>query len=205
MTSSAPGRPSWRGAVNGVLYTVQFHESLTRDLAADRAQMLLKQPLAGFTEEQQYDALREAVESGTDLTQLIPEPHSEQDFRQFLVLLIEELDALRPWPEPAFRALDVSRWDELGELTVIARLPVVVPRVEAKISTVFWKLDDLGKRAAVLRLTSSGAVVAFVAGWWPDSRNVALAAAPEHDPNAIIDELTTSTDLTSDLLTRIEN
>ena len=102
-------RESWRGAVNCVLYGAQFQEDLTSDLAARVAPGLIQKPLAGLTAEQQLMALSTAAESGNGLTNLIPEAHSEDEFRKFLGMVVDQMDALRPWPEPPYTELNITQ------------------------------------------------------------------------------------------------
>ena len=195
-------RESWRGAVNGVLYGVQFQETLTSDLAASVAPRLIKKPLAGLTAEQQITALRTAAESGSGLTNLIPEAHSEEDFRAFLWLVIDQMETLRPWPEPPYTELNTTQWSDFTDPVLIARFPKSTPKAEGKLGTIFWRLEDIGKRAAVLQL-KSGTVIALVARWWPESNTLALLTQGQQDPEAVITELIESTNLTTDDLERL--
>lgn len=188
---------SWRGAVNGVLYGVQFEEKLTNELASRMAPGLIRKPLAGRTAEGQYAELDTAVNVGTDLTKLIPDAHSEEKFRNFLSLLISQMDALRPWPEPPYTEINITQWSEFADPVLIARFPKSAPKVEHKIKTVFWRLEDIGVRAAVLGL-KSGTVVAFVDRWWPESNAIAVVTQGQQNPDAVITELTEATDLTTD-------
>ena len=195
-------RESWRGAVNGVLYGVQFQETLTSDLASSVAPRLIKKPLAGLTAEQQLAALSTAADSGSDLTKLIPEAHSEADFRAFLWLVIDQMETLRPWPEPPYTELNTTQWSDFTDPVLIARFPKSTPKAEGKLGTIFWRLEDIGKRAAVLQL-KSGTVIALVARWWPESNTLALLTQGQQDPEAVITELIESTNLTTDDLERL--
>lgn len=195
-------RESWRGAVNGVLYGVQFQDELTSDLASRMAQRFIRKPLAGLTAEGQYAELSTAAESGSDLTALIPDAHSEEEFRNFLSLLVDQMDALRPWPEPPYAEVNISQWGELTDPVLIARFPKSTPKAEEKIGTVFWRLEDIGKRAAVLQL-KSGTVVALVARWWPESNTIALLTQGQQDADAVLTELAEATYLTDGDLERL--
>ncbi len=195
-------RESWRGAINGVLYGVQFQDELTSDLAYHMAQRYIRKPLAGLTAEGQYAELSTAAESGSDLTKLIPEAHSEEEFRNFLWLVINQMDALRPWPEPPYTEVNITQWSEFTQPALIAHLPLNAAEAEEEVGTIFWRLEDIGKRAAVLQLKSS-AVVALVARWWPKSNTLALLTQGQQDPEAVITELIESTNLTTDDLERL--
>lgn len=195
-------REFWRGAVNGVLYGAQFQEELTSDLAARVAPGLIQKPLAGLTAEQQLTALSTAAESGNGLTNLIPEAHSEDDFRTFLWLVIDQMEKLRPWPEPPYTEVNITQWSDFTEPVLIARFPKSTPKAERKLGTIFWRLEDIGKRAAVLQLTSS-AMVAFVDRWWPESNAIAIVTDGQRDPEAVIAELIEATSLTADDIERL--
>ena len=190
-------REFWRGAVNGVLYGAQFQEELTSDLAARIAPGLIQKPLAGLTAEQQLTALSAAAESGNGLTDLIPEAHSEEDFRAFLWLVIDQMEKLRPWPEPPYTEVNTTQWSDFTDPVLIARLPMNAAEAEEEVGTIFWRLEDIGKRAAVLQL-KSGTVIALVARWWPESNTLALLTQGQQDPEAVVAELIEATSLTTD-------
>lgn len=104
--------PEWRGVNNGVLYSVQFAQELN-DAQVDRiARWLLGQPLWELTQQQEYDALAEALRSDAQLTKLIPEPHTENAYRDFLRRVLARLDQARPWPTAVPGAQHVA----MGEL-----------------------------------------------------------------------------------------
>lgn len=187
----------WRPVVNGILYSIKFQDQLTDELASRTAQEIVRHPLAGLSADDQYTALTTAVNTGEDLTKLEPEAHSEAAFRNFLTRVVEQLDALRPWPEPAYARLNLSRFSDLAEPNAIACIRLSTPKVEQKIEAPFGRLDDLGKRAAVLQL-SSGAVVALVARWWPESNTIAVVNQGQQDPGAVLTELIQVTALTPD-------
>lgn len=195
-------REFWRGAINGVLYGVQFQEALTSDLAASVAPRLITKPLAGMTAEQQLTALRTAAESGSGLTNLIPESHSEEDFRAFLWRVIDQMETLRPWPEPPYTEVNITQWSDFTNPVLIAHLPMNAAEAEEEVGTIFWKLEDIGKRAAVLQL-KSGVVMALVARWWPESNTLALLTQDQQDPEAVVAELIEATSLTTDDIERL--
>lgn len=185
----------WRPVVNGVLYSLQFREQLDNELAAHMAQRLIREPLAGLTAEQQHEALTAAVETGIELTRRHPE-HPEDEVRRFLVDVLAEMDALRPWPEPPFEQIRLYRWaDYSDEPVLIARLRISSAKTEHLVGVVLGNLSDIAKDGAFLRL-KSGTVIALVARWWPDSNNVAvLTQGPCENPAAVVQELIESTEL----------
>lgn len=175
----------WRPVVNGLLHSVQFRERLDADYAAEVAQHLIARPIVGISAERQYAALAYAVESGTDLTRLTPDAHDEADFRAFISMIVERMDALRPWPAKPFEKVPMLRWSEFSGPVLIGRLAVMSMVVERKLRMGFVRLADTGQRCLVLRL-SSGALVALVAGWWPGSRDIAVLAQNDEDPETVI-------------------
>lgn len=187
----------WRPVVNGILYSIKFHDQLTDEIVEHTAREIIRNPLAGLSAEDQYTALAEAVTSGEDLTKLEPEAHTENAFRDFLARLVAQLDAFRPWPEPAYERLDVSRFSDLANPVVIARLPMSAAKAEQKSGATFGRLEDIGKRAAVLRV-NSGTVVALVARWWPESNTIAVITQGQPSPDAVITELIEATALSAD-------
>ncbi len=188
----------WRPFVNEILYGVQFHEQLTEDTAARIARDIIREPLVNLTYEEQYAALATAVESGVDLTRLEPDRHAESDFREFLSMILGQMDALRPWPDPPYELVGMSRWEEFADPVVIARVLMGPMKAENKINAIFDSWDDIGKRGAVLRL-KSGAVVALVARWWPDSSHIAVVSQGHCPrPDEVIQELIDATALEAD-------
>jgi len=192
---------NWRGVSNAVLYTLIF-KSL-EDSEADRvANGLITEPMWSLTPEEEYEALAEALRSDADLASVIPTPHSDAQYRDFLKRVIDRLDAARPWPELPFQELDPARWSDFARTEPIARIDRSSPYVEGLFHRSFSGLpSDEGRAALILRL-KSGAEVAFVVPWWPDSRNVAVF---RKDPNIpvqqVIDELAALTDLDRELVT----
>ncbi|MBO0795219.1 MAG: hypothetical protein J2P36_30350, partial [Ktedonobacteraceae bacterium] len=74
----------WHGVNNAVLYCVQFDRELDESVLNRIARMMLDQPFGGLTHEEEYAALGEALRSDARLTELIPDCHGEQEFRDFL-------------------------------------------------------------------------------------------------------------------------
>lgn len=189
-------RESWRGAVNSVLHEVHAEEALTSDLAARLAPQLIRHP-AGLTAEGLYTELNTAAATGSNLTQLMPDAHSEAAFRTFLSLVTDQMDALRPWPEPPYTELNITQWAELTDPVVIARLTMGAPGIEAEVGTILAELGDIQKRAAVLQL-KSGIVVALVTRWWTSPYSAAAVVTEgQQDPDAVIAELAEVTGLTA--------
>ena len=193
---------SWRPVVNGVLLSVQF-DQLTDDLAGHAARELLQKPLASFTREEQHAALTTAVHTGTGLTSFIPDAHGEGEFRNFLTRVVDQLDALRPWPEPAYEEIVLSRWENFPNPVLIARLALSPPKVQQKTESIFSNLEDTAGKAAVVLRLKSGTQVALVSPWWPDSIHSAVLTqgSCEHD---VIQELVEATHMETEHFAPVE-
>jgi hypothetical protein len=164
--------PSY-GASNLILYTVLFERELGDAAAARVAQRVISQHDDGFTAENMYAGIAEALGSTAKLTEACPgHAHDEQGYRDFLRRLMDRLDALRPWPQHPFVNLDVSRWHDLGDARLVARIRLTPLQTQRLLHRVFWRIGD-GHEVVALRL-KSGTEFALVAGWWPGSKDVAL-------------------------------
>ncbi|MFC7344561.1 hypothetical protein [Saccharopolyspora griseoalba] len=180
---------TWRPVVNALAHTVQFQKTLDEDYAAHVAQSLIVRPLVEHTAEQQYAALARAAETGTDLTQLVADAHTEADFRTFMSAVVAQMDALRPWPEPPFERVPLERWEDFPSPEVIGRVKRLPMKVQTALQVSLRKLQDTEQLCVTLRL-KSGALVALVAQWWPDSHDSAvITQAGQHDPDRILREL----------------
>ncbi|MFD7907392.1 hypothetical protein ACFV4G_34805 [Kitasatospora sp. NPDC059747] len=101
---------TWRGFTNGVLYAAQFGV-LDRAAAERVAGMIVRGRQLGDEEVAvRYEQLGDALAGGSLITGAIPQPHGEQDVREFLALLRDALDRMRPWPQRPFRTLDTDEW-----------------------------------------------------------------------------------------------
>jgi hypothetical protein len=88
---------SWQRTVNGILFKVQFEEDLGNQEVVDwLAENLIKEPLGSLTPDEEIAILATALGSGLSLTEeAIPQPHSEQQVRLFLTVLLDRMKALR--------------------------------------------------------------------------------------------------------------
>lgn len=192
----------WRGVSNAVLYTL-IYKSL-EDSEADRvATGLVSEPLWALTQQEEYDALAEALRSDADLTSDIPTPHTDAQYRDFLKRVVDRLDAARPWPELPYQELDPETWPAFAGTQPIARIDRSSPYVEGLFHRSFSGLpsdEDEGRAGLIVRL-KSGAEVAFVVPWWPDSRNVAVFT--QTSPQQVLDELVGLVGLDPETVTRL--
>jgi len=152
----------WRGVNNAVLYSVQFDRELADPVVTRIARELLERPLWDLTPEDEYSALRQAVRSAAPLTADIPQSHSEGEFRDFLHRVLDCLDALRPWPELAFRRLDAARWADFTTARPIGRIGMGYVKAQERLRRTFDRVGDGGHREVLLLRLRSGDEVALV-------------------------------------------
>jgi hypothetical protein len=181
--------PNWRTVANGILYSVQFKRQLD-DAVVDRiAHAVLTEPLFDLTATENYESIVDALRTEAKLTELIPAPHGERDFRDFLLRLVKRLDALRPWPEASYQRLDVrpdaALWDGFSRARPIAALRLDSLAIERRLHRMFQHVagsdsgdgddSDRGLLVLVLRL-ASGEELALVAAGDPGGSEVTLRA-----------------------------
>jgi hypothetical protein len=191
----------WRRVSNSILDSMQFERELGDPEVARFAHEMIRRPFTYLTTEQEYAAITEALGTDVRLTELIPGPHREQEYRDFLKRLLDRLDAMRPWPEPPLRPVDVSQWPDLADAQLVARIRLGPVKVEERLQRGTWQDGDLYRRVMALRLRS-GTELALVARWWPDSKDVALLLRdPHEEPPAAVAEFRSATGLGADEIT----
>jgi hypothetical protein len=199
-TFSGADVAEWRGVNNGVLYSVQFARELD-DAEVDRiARWLLGQPLWHLTQQQEYDALADALRSDAQLTELIPERHTEEAYRDFLRRVLARLDEARPWPELPFQVLSMSHWGNFAGATAAARIGLSVKAIQDRLHRFMSRLtlEGTDRQALMLRLRS-GDEVALVTPWWPGSADtVVLPRADASSAEQMIAEFMNCTGLSAD-------
>lgn len=168
---------SWRGLVNALLYQMQFRTALDEKAADEFARALVTEPLLDLSAAEEYALLEEAVRSDGRLTDFIPEPHGEEEVRDFLRRLVARMEALRPWPELPYQGLPVSRWDAFADAGPIARIGMRYVKVEERLRKPFSAVTAGDRRLSVLVLRlRTGEEIALAGPWWPGSSDVALLA-----------------------------
>ncbi|MGH3427820.1 MAG: hypothetical protein ACRDQZ_09685 [Mycobacteriales bacterium] len=189
-----------------LLYTGKF-EKLDDALAERRARALIEEPLGELTIEEEYQAIVEALGSDATLTRVIELPewikgHTEQEFRDFLQRLLNQLDAKRPWLEPAHRELSFRGWSDYHYARVVGRikLPYLAASGSATSRTNYGfrhvNEGDHKRNVLILRLRS-GDEVALAGPWWPNSKDVALLSRdPQRTPQQIVGALIDATRFT---------
>jgi hypothetical protein len=173
--SGADVAQSWQGVNGGVLYSVQFARQLDGATVDRIARWLLSRPLWDLTQQQEYDALADALRSDAQLTEFIPERHTEEAYRDFLRRLLARLDEARPWPELPFQVLGMSHWENFAGARAAARIGLSVKKIQERFGRVMVKLtlDGSDRNVLMLRLRS-GDEVALVNPWWPGSTDTTV-------------------------------
>lgn len=191
----------WRGAVNGVLYVVQFEPSLDDDaVVAERAEQLVAQPLFDQPVADTVAALRAGLASGEQLTGSIPVPHDEATVRTFLGRLVEATEALRPWPTPAYRKLPAHTRPDALDAPAVAELRLDWKRASDRLGR---SIDRAGDTAVLVLQLDTGDVVAVVDDWDitpagnPDGRSTLRSAGPGA-PADVLAAFRTATGLSAD-------
>ena len=165
----------WHCVNGGVLYSVQFARELDGATVDRIARWLLSQPPWALTQQQEYDALADALRSDAQLTEFIPEPHTEEAYRDFLRRLLARLDETRPWPELPFQVLDTPHWENFAGARAAARIGLSVKKLQERLHRIMVKLTINGSDRNVLMLRlRSGDEVALVTPWWPGSTDTAV-------------------------------
>jgi hypothetical protein len=193
-----------RGVSNVILYSVLFDKQLDDDVVTRVAERAVEHPDAYLTTEQIYAGIAEALASNEILTESMPgHPHGEQEYRDFLARVARRLDAMRPWPQRPFQVVDPLSWYDLDYARLIARVKLSVIGVERRLHEVFGRSGD-GRQVMALRL-KSGAEVALVARWWPDSKDTALLQRdPRLSPPDVLAEFCITTGIVPDEITVVD-
>lgn len=184
---------TWRLPVNTVAYGLIFQRDLTDELAAQHAQGLIEQPARPLTNQEQYDALAYAIESGDDLARTCSGVHSEAEIREFLATVLQEMDRLRPWPE-SLRVLDIREWQRFENADSIGAVTLPIIHLEGCLQAGFDTAPDDDRCVCLLRLRT-GVEIALADNWWPGSSDVAILTNSAEAPTDLIDELITATRL----------
>jgi hypothetical protein len=178
------------------------YRPLNAALANRTARALIWEPLMGMTIEREYDGLVEALASTARLSTWRGDPRAEgtpipeEQFRDYLSAIVRNLDAMRPWPRPLVRVLDVGIYERSYESPrTVARLLVDVLDVQDRIHRALLPVDlpDGSHYCAAVVELRSGREIALVGDWFPDDGND-YVAVQTRDPDVpaaeIVAELT---------------
>jgi hypothetical protein len=97
-SGSPPAKGPWAGPINGILYGLIFQRQLDESLADAMARAMLQRRSWGNDPNEFVEAIPQALAWPGRLVDALDTPHTEEQFRAYLVLLAERLEALRPWP-----------------------------------------------------------------------------------------------------------
>lgn len=192
----------WRAVTASLLYSAQF-ERLDDDLVDRRTRALLEEPVVDLAPEDEYRAIAEALASNARLTEAIPEPHGEDEFRSFLRRLLTRMDEMRPWQPPPHRPLSDSRWAEYRDARVVGRIRMRYVDAQGRIKYVLRSVQEGNQKSRVIiLLLRSGDEVALAAPWWPESQDVAVLTR-DHKRRAedLVAALVDGTEFTADEVT----
>lgn len=162
----------WRGIVNTILYSVQFEAELDVSVANRIAEGLLERPVGLLSADDEYTSLAAGLRSGAPLPTLVQMRHPADELREFLALVVDRMDSMRPWPVPPYVQLPDEYFTELHGSLPIARISHSPDETAARLSRGF-SFDGQGLQYLLLRLRS-GIVVGFVSPYWNGSADVAV-------------------------------
>lgn len=160
--------------VAGTVHLAMSRQVHDDALALRHARWLVLEPVQGWSTEEGYRGVVEALASRAELSvypsdDRDPRDASEEQLRDHLQRVVGHLEEMRPWPEPVLRALDSHEWPRYRDARVVGRLLLDVSEVERRVPGLFdfdHGSDDPLRRYIVLRLRG-GRDVALAGPWWP--------------------------------------
>jgi hypothetical protein len=195
----------WRDAINEILFGLTYTDEITDELVRWNADSAVHYTTLTRGPEVYYQAIAEALASGKPLDGLRQLPQFNQaQIAGFLGALADRLDALRPWPEPQFRQLEVDAWTALRHAVPIARLNASVREVTDVLQKGFRPAGDAdpGMQVLMLKLIT-GETVALL-GSYSRGDDVTLYTDSAADPTTVIEHFTAATGFPPEKVTRME-
>ncbi|MEU6561084.1 hypothetical protein [Nocardia nova] len=178
---------TWKSVVDAIVYNAEYYPDLGEQAVDGTARALLIQPLWNLTPQQEYEAITYAIESRGTITS-IPTRLDQAAIRDFLRRILLRLDDLKPWPEPRFQTLSISRWPEFVDSRPIAIINGSFPFVQDKVGEGFGQGPGDQRYFLLLQL-NSGAEVGFI---WPhagDESKTTFVTRSNLAANDIIEEM----------------
>lgn len=83
---------NWKGVIAAIEFMLQYRETPKNDVVM-LAKAIHKGDAIVFSSEEIIEALRQALDIEDDLSDLIPQKHSDQVLRETFDLLLKELEA----------------------------------------------------------------------------------------------------------------
>jgi hypothetical protein len=194
----------WRDAINEILVGLTYTEEITDETVRWNADSAVHYTTLTFGPGAYYQAITEALASGESLDGLGQLPQFDQaQIAGFLRALADRLDALRPWPEPQFRQLEVDTWTAHRHAVPIARLNASIREVTDVLQKGFRPAGDAepGMQVLMLKL-ATGEIVALLGSYGRDD-DVTLSTDAVGDPATVIEHFTAATGFPPDKVTRI--
>jgi hypothetical protein len=195
---------NWQDAVNEILFGLTYTDEITDETVRWNADSAVQYTTLTLGPEVYYQAIVDALASGERLDGLGQLPQFNQgQIAGFLRALANQLDTLRPWPEPKFRQLEVDTWMTFRHAVPIARLTASIPEVTDILQKGFRppRGAESGMKVLMLKL-ATGETVALV-GSYSRGDEVTLLSDATRDAAEIIDHFTEATGFPSDQITRI--
>ncbi|UGT53432.1 hypothetical protein [Nocardia asteroides] len=178
----------WTGIVQRIFYRIQFERELRPELAAQIANALLVEPIEYLTAADEYRSLADGLQRHAPLPTLVRMRQSEHDLRQFLTQVVENMDAMRPWPKPPYVPLPADDLGKFENARPIARIALTVEEIEGRLARSFNHDSEDGP-FLLLRLRS-GTIIGFFSPYWHGSHDsIIYVADPDVNPDDVIREL----------------
>jgi hypothetical protein len=190
----------WKLASQDVLYRAMFVRDLTDGAVVDRgARALIASRLADRSPAFYYDGFGAALASEETLTAAFDTPHTEQGFRDFLRLLRQRMDQLRPWPTPPFVRLPAEAWATFADAKAVATVALRMGDAEQRLLVSAHRLPEDDSVSALMLRLSTGDEVALLGT--PGIRPVTLLSRGDGDPAATITAFREATGVPPELIT----
>jgi hypothetical protein len=195
---------NWRDAVNEILFGLTYTEEITDETVRWNAESAVHYTTLTLGSEVYHQAIIEALATGERLDSLRQLPQFDQaQIAGFLRALANRLEALRPWPEPKFRQLEVNRWTTFRDAVPIARLNASIRQVTDVLQRGFRPAGgaEPGMQVLMLKL-ATGEIVALL-GSYGRGEGVTLLTDAGGDPAEVIEHFTAATGFPADEITTI--
>lgn len=196
---------NWRGGINQLLYGLNFAREITDDMVGRVADSVVL--YRGFSggPEAYCRAINTALASGEDLRLPNQLPQFGRDqIEAFLRAVVNRLDEMRPWPEPAFRSLVVSARDTMHGAVPIARLLAPMVRVRAVLREHFVPVGHAEPRDQLMMLRLGTGETIGLLGSLTHDDSVTLLAESTAEPGVVIDHFIAATGFPADDVRRVD-
>lgn len=180
----------WRGYINQILFGTELRAPLSDQLLARLVDALLQQKYFNSPVDDYYRAAERALNSGEPLA--IDSSQDEGAARDLFVRLLPALDKRRPWPEPAFRKVDICDWSESLQQPLAGQIALTVKQTEHILHRNFRAFEFNGVELAALTLQLRSRVQLSLFGRRKFNQ-ARIDLRTDADPAATISEFTEAT------------